>query len=112
MPVGSRIPPPPCGTRFICSKASKRRRRPSISSFGRKPGRGAARCWRPWERRRPAMLLDYAVTDPSDGQTEIPVPYDVRAEEAVLGSLLLDRDAVIQAATFLQPGHFYRDQNG
>lgn len=58
------------------------------------------------------MLLDYTVTDPSDGQTEIPVPYDLRAEEAVLGSLLLDRDAVIGAATFLQPGHFYRDQNG
>lgn len=42
----------------------------------------------------------------------IPVPYDLHAEEAVLGALLLDRDAVIGAATFLQPGHFYREVNG
>ena len=47
-----------------------------------------------------------------DSPADLPVPYDVRAEEAVLGSLLLDRDAVISAATFLQPGHFYREHNG
>ena len=47
-----------------------------------------------------------------DGPLERPVPYDIRAEEAVLGSLLLDRDAVIKAAGFLQPGHFYSEKNG
>src|SRR6476469_4897960 len=43
---------------------------------------------------------------------ERPVPYDLQAEEAVLGSLLLDRDAIIKAATFLQPADFYREANG
>jgi replicative DNA helicase len=47
-----------------------------------------------------------------DVPIERPVPYDVQAEEAVLGSLLLDRDGVIRAATFLQPGHFYSEKNG
>ncbi|MGI8589245.1 MAG: replicative DNA helicase [Chloroflexia bacterium] len=41
-----------------------------------------------------------------------PVPYDLPAEEAVLGSLLLDRDAVIKVATFLAPADFYREANG
>jgi replicative DNA helicase len=47
-----------------------------------------------------------------DGPLERPVPYDLQAEEAVLGSLLLDRDAVIKVATFLQPADFYREANG
>lgn len=41
-----------------------------------------------------------------------PVPYNVDAEEAVLGSLLLDRDAIIKIATFLRPEDFYREANG
>ena len=47
-----------------------------------------------------------------DGPLERPVPYDLQAEEAVLGSLLLDRDAIIKVATFLQPADFYREANG
>jgi replicative DNA helicase len=43
---------------------------------------------------------------------ERPVPYDLAAEESVLGSLLLDRDAVIKVAPFLQPGDFYREAHG
>ncbi len=43
---------------------------------------------------------------------ERPVPYDLLAEEAVIGSLLLDRDAIIKTATFLQPADFYREANG
>jgi len=43
---------------------------------------------------------------------ERPVPYDVGAEEAVLGSLLLDRDAVIKIAPFLRPEDFYREAHG
>jgi replicative DNA helicase len=41
-----------------------------------------------------------------------PVPYDLAAEEAVLGSLLIDRDAVIKIAPFLKPADFYREANG
>ena len=41
-----------------------------------------------------------------------PVPYDLRAEEAVLGSLLLDRDAIIKVAPFLRPEDFYREAHG
>lgn len=43
---------------------------------------------------------------------ERPVPYDLAAEEAVLGSLLLDRDAVIKVAPFLRPDDFYREAHG
>jgi replicative DNA helicase len=48
----------------------------------------------------------------SDGQYDRPVPYNLEAEEAVLGSLLLDRDAIIKIASFLKPTDFYRDANG
>lgn len=41
-----------------------------------------------------------------------PVPYDLAAEEAVLGSLLLDRDAIIKVAPFLLPEDFYREAHG
>ncbi len=41
-----------------------------------------------------------------------PVPYDMAAEEAVLGSLLLDRDAIIKIAPFLRPEDFYREAHG
>ena len=41
-----------------------------------------------------------------------PVPYDLQAESAVLGALILDRDAVIKTATFLQPGDFYQSTHG
>lgn len=37
------------------------------------------------------------------------VPYDVAAEEAVLGSILLDRDRIIQAAAVLKPADFFRE---
>lgn len=43
---------------------------------------------------------------------ERPVPYDLQAEEAVLGSLLLDRDAIIKIAPFLRPEDFYREAHG
>ena len=43
---------------------------------------------------------------------ERPVPYDLAAEESVLGSLLLDRDAIIKVAPFLRPEDFYREAHG
>ena len=54
------------------------------------------------------MVSALSVTD----MVERPVPYDLGAEEAVLGSLLLDRDSVIKIAPFLQPADFYREAHG
>jgi replicative DNA helicase len=39
------------------------------------------------------------------------VPFNVEAEEAVLGSVLLDPSALPSVMTFLKPDHFYREQN-
>lgn len=38
-------------------------------------------------------------------------PHDIDAEEAVLGSLLIDPEAILLVATFLKPEDFYREQN-
>lgn len=38
-------------------------------------------------------------------------PHSVEAEEAVLGSLLIDPDAIVEVASFLRPNAFYREQN-
>ncbi|HEX6384359.1 MAG TPA: DnaB-like helicase N-terminal domain-containing protein, partial [Anaerolineae bacterium] len=38
-------------------------------------------------------------------------PHSVEAEEAVLGSLLIDPDAIFEVGTFLHPDAFYRVQN-
>jgi len=36
-------------------------------------------------------------------------PQNVEAEQSVLGSLLIDPDAIIRVASFLRPGDFYRE---
>ena len=38
-------------------------------------------------------------------------PHDEEAEEAVLGSMLLDKNAVIKAVEVLSASDFYRDDN-
>ena len=38
-------------------------------------------------------------------------PNDVEAEQAVLGSMLIDKDAVIDAVEILRPEDFYREEN-
>lgn len=38
-------------------------------------------------------------------------PHDVEAEQAVLGSMLIDQDAAINAMEVLKPEDFYRDDN-
>lgn len=38
-------------------------------------------------------------------------PHDVDAEEAVIGSLLIDGTAIYQIATLLQPANFYAERN-
>lgn len=40
-------------------------------------------------------------------QVDIPVPYDVSIEEAVIGSLLIDREAIIEVNEYLEPEDFY-----
>ncbi len=40
------------------------------------------------------------------------IPANPEAEEAVLGSLLIDPDAVLKVASFLSPEDFYREKNG
>ncbi|MFM9108598.1 MAG: replicative DNA helicase [Chloroflexota bacterium] len=39
-------------------------------------------------------------------------PHNLEAEQSVLGSLLIDRDAVIRVAAFLRPDDFYHPGNG
>ncbi len=39
-------------------------------------------------------------------------PHNIEAEEAVLGSLLIDPDAIFKVASFLRPDDFYREKNG
>jgi len=39
-------------------------------------------------------------------------PHSKDAEESVLGSCLIDKDAVVAVAEFLQSGHFYNEING
>ena len=39
-------------------------------------------------------------------------PQSIEAEQSVLGSLLIDRDAVIEVADFLKPEDFYRQAHG
>jgi len=38
-------------------------------------------------------------------------PHDIEAEQAVLGSMLTDQDAVVDAIEILKPEDFYRDDN-
>jgi len=40
------------------------------------------------------------------------IPSSIEAERAVLGSLLIDPDAVIKIASFLRPRDFYRERHG
>jgi len=40
------------------------------------------------------------------------VPQNVEAEEATLGSILIDDNALYKVASFLRPGHFYVEKNG
>lgn len=39
-------------------------------------------------------------------------PHSEEAEVSVLGSILIDREAIVDVAEFLKPEHFYRESNG
>ena len=47
----------------------------------------------------------------SEGIDRLP-PQNIEAEEAVLGGLLIDSDAIIRVSTVLKPEDFYREKNG
>lgn len=47
-----------------------------------------------------------------DARIEKLPPQNIEAEEAVLGALLIDPDAIIPVSTVLKPGDFYREKNG
>ncbi|NIT03942.1 replicative DNA helicase, partial [Candidatus Saccharibacteria bacterium] len=44
-------------------------------------------------------------------KTRIP-PHSEEAEVSVLGSILIDKDAIVSVAEFLRPEHFYKEVNG
>lgn len=44
--------------------------------------------------------------------TQIPVPSNIEAETAIIGSLLIDPDAVQRVRAFLKADHFYNQRNG
>lgn len=53
-----------------------------------------------------------AVENPSLPRSGEPLPpHNTDAEEALLGSLLIDRDAIAPIAAFLRPEDFYRERN-
>ena len=45
-------------------------------------------------------------------RSEKMAPHNIEAEEAMLGSLLIDPDAIFKVASFLGPEDFYRERNG
>lgn len=50
------------------------------------------------------------MTVPASVDSALP-PHDIEAEEAVLGSLLLDEEAIDRIASFLAPDDFFRERN-
>ena len=43
--------------------------------------------------------------------TERLLPHDIEAEEAVIGSLMIDGDSIMRVTSFLKPTDFYREKN-
>ncbi len=39
------------------------------------------------------------------------LPHDIEAEEAVVGSLLMDGDSILKVLPILKQGDFYREKN-
>ncbi len=51
-------------------------------------------------------------SDSSESQANVKLPpHDLDAEEAVLGSLLIDAEAIFKIAPLLKPDDFYREKN-
>ncbi len=58
------------------------------------------------------VSVDNGFGDISPMSRERFVPANPEAEQAVLGSLLIDPDAVIKVASFLKAEDFYQEKNG
>jgi replicative DNA helicase len=50
-------------------------------------------------------------TSPEDTQTIKPPPHDIQLEEAVLGAILIDKNAISAVSEILTPSSFYAEQN-
>jgi replicative DNA helicase len=74
----------------------------------------------PLEQAPPAdFIFDVAPPDVEDedlatapSRPDKSIPYNLEAEEAVLGALLIDHEAVLRVAPFLKPDDFYIVKNG
>jgi replicative DNA helicase len=55
------------------------------------------------------VAFDKRDNEPRTGQVERPVPFDLGAEKAVLGSIVLDRDCIVRIADILKPEHFHSE---
>ena len=55
------------------------------------------------------MAIDDLISPPVTGPLP---PSNTEAEEAVLGSVFIDREAIGRVAPFLRPDDFYRERNG
>ncbi|MDD3497992.1 MAG: replicative DNA helicase [Candidatus Moranbacteria bacterium] len=51
-----------------------------------------------------------ARSNKNEDELRVP-PHNIEAEQSVLGSLMLDKDAIIKVADFLQPGDFYKESH-
>lgn len=56
------------------------------------------------------MLQYFHMTAPQDNTGKVP-PHNLEAEEAVLGSLLIDKNAIIKVADMIVPDDFYADKH-
>ena len=57
------------------------------------------------------MRVDLRSAPPAVTGGRVP-PHNLEAEASVLGSLMLDRNAIVRVADFLRPDDFYMDQHG
>lgn len=60
------------------------------------------------------MIMPTKLSDQETGVVEAPpksIPANIEAERAVLGSLLIDPDAITAIASFIQPKDFYRERH-
>src|SRR5581483_11941160 len=61
----------------------------------------------------PVGIRHMASAPPREGRLEGRVPpHDLEAEQSVLGSLLLDPNAIARVLDLLEPDDFYRENNG
>ena len=52
---------------------------------------------------------DYSIAPPRDAYRDRRPPYSEDAEQAVLGAMLLDQNAILRAAEYIDDTMFYRE---